>query len=896
MSVTIPTSDIVGLGTIATQAANNVSITGGSITGLTSLSATSSSLGAATASQLNNTPVGNVVPSTGSFTTVALNGIDAQSQLNQRGTSGGIAFHGITDERATATLTNQNIGTAPFSVSIKVLVPSGTEARPRGIVILSSSATGAAGNAFDIVIPNNATSITAQIFGPSLSDWIKLSVASFVTNYANQVVVLTFTRDGSGNVVFYINGIAQTTTVTTSGTSPGWGGSITSTYITLGTDYSGQEFNSNIVDASLYNRALTASDIAALVSSGGVPAQADRWGSQVLLNTSAWANGATPYGTFTSSTSDGFSATKTAGTQAFCISQAAFLCEVGKKISVRFSATINSGTAPIVFIGSQSTGALLSNTYTVVSGVNDLTFTISSTSATAVVVFYNNPGESSDFVISGANSRKIGVIAYYPCNELTGSTVYDATSNGNNMTLSGGAVLANPGPGTVPLPAITATTLTTSGNVGVGTTTPALENSVFITELTVAKTGAIAVATLNLQGNRTGLNDRYGTINAWNGSVNTARINFQRQDVDNSGRIVFLTAAAGTLAEAMMIDKSGNVSLASTTAATAVNTGALKGANFGFSGTLGDPCFVGGNLTLTNSAGPQLFLQRNDNTVGNYVTYKTATVEDWLVGSGASGANSDYEVYSRGTSAVAFKLARATGNATLAGSLAVGTNIGLGGTAADANHALIYAGATVSGTNCYGLVENGTFTLTGNGTEAASLYATNLIATTASNYSLTNHYGLKIGAASKSGGGTITNAYGAYIASPTIGGTNNYAIYTAGTAPSVFGGNLITSTGRVKHVKAVTATYTLDTTTVDEVVVANHATVPFTITLIDATAGSGLTNLGRYITIKNKGAAAVTIASATGSQIFTTSAQATVTLNTGDSADLVCDGVIWAIV
>lgn len=51
---------------------------------------------------------------------------------------------------------------------------------------------------------------------------------------------------------------------------------------------------------------------------------------------------------------------------------------------------------------------------------------------------------------------------------------------------------------------------------------------------------------------------------------------------------------------------------------------------------------------------------------------------------------------------------------------------------------------------------------------------------------ITNRYGLYIGNAA--GSGTITNQYGIYIESLTKGGTLNYAIYTAGTAPSVFGG------------------------------------------------------------------------------------------------------------
>jgi hypothetical protein len=49
-AVTLSTSDISGLGTIATQAANNVTITGGSVTGITDLAVADGGTGASTAS------------------------------------------------------------------------------------------------------------------------------------------------------------------------------------------------------------------------------------------------------------------------------------------------------------------------------------------------------------------------------------------------------------------------------------------------------------------------------------------------------------------------------------------------------------------------------------------------------------------------------------------------------------------------------------------------------------------------------------------------------------------------------------------------------------------------------------------------------------------------------
>jgi len=74
-SATIPSSDITGLGTIASQDANNVAITGGAING-TTVGATTASTGAFTtlsATSLDNTVIGGTTPAAGTFTTLTGN-------------------------------------------------------------------------------------------------------------------------------------------------------------------------------------------------------------------------------------------------------------------------------------------------------------------------------------------------------------------------------------------------------------------------------------------------------------------------------------------------------------------------------------------------------------------------------------------------------------------------------------------------------------------------------------------------------------------------------------------------------------------------------------------------------------------------------------------------------
>ncbi len=54
--------------------------------------------------------------------------------------------------------------------------------------------------------------------------------------------------------------------------------------------------------------------------------------------------------------------------------------------------------------------------------------------------------------------------------------------------------------------------------------------------------------------------------------------------------------------------------------------------------------------------------------------------------------------------------------------------------------------------------------------------------------SITDRYGLNVAEINMVGGSTVTNDYGVYVASLTNGSTSNWAIYTAGTTKSTFGG------------------------------------------------------------------------------------------------------------
>ena len=111
------------------------------------------------------------------------------------------------------------------------------------------------------------------------------------------------------------------------------------------------------------------------------------------------------------------------------------------------------------------------------------------------------------------------------------------------------------------------------------------------------------------------------------------------------------------------------------------------------------------------------------------------------------------------------------GGATVtAGNLAIGAGI-------QPNIGVYIAGTSLSGVTGYGALFNPTITLTGAASEVATFRSIPIVATTTSNYNLTNFYGFLANTPSKTDAGVITSAYGGYFANPSIGGTNNYGVY-----------------------------------------------------------------------------------------------------------------------
>jgi hypothetical protein len=137
VAIVVANSAVTGLGTMSTQNANAVAITGGSAENMqvgtvtpntgkfTVLTVTTSStLGNATATQLNNTPIGNNSPSTGAFTNLSSSNVTITG-----GTENNLTYTNVSilsgNVKANVTVTNATNATATYATSSLLLVPAG---------------------------------------------------------------------------------------------------------------------------------------------------------------------------------------------------------------------------------------------------------------------------------------------------------------------------------------------------------------------------------------------------------------------------------------------------------------------------------------------------------------------------------------------------------------------------------------------------------------------------------------------------------------------------------------------------------------------------------------------------------------------------------------------------
>jgi hypothetical protein len=129
-----------------------------------------------------------------------------------------------------------------------------------------------------------------------------------------------------------------------------------------------------------------------------------------------------------------------------------------------------------------------------------------------------------------------------------------------------------------------ATFATGSGSVGVGTASPNLNGNTRALTISSETTAGTTSAALDIKGVRSS-DGSSGQITFYNGSSLNALINVARRGADNSGSIEIYTSNAGSLAERLRIDSSGNLLIATTSFPSAAHASATQ-IRVGLTGTV----------------------------------------------------------------------------------------------------------------------------------------------------------------------------------------------------------------------------------------------------------------------------------------------------------------------
>ena len=305
-----------------------------------------------------------------------------------------------------STPTAADFGTSDFSVEF---ILNQTEENTNGNYIYFSHTSG--NNRLYLLNDKSANNIAVQFYNSSGSttDLGFTLPYDMSADYGTPThYVFTFDRDG--DVTLYKNGnsvasvsisAASAINLGDSNTNVGRFGS-SSSYGVLGTFYRFRTWNKLVDAKALFER----SDVD----------YADQYGSETKLNSSTCVNATSSnaFNTFSGASATGFTAVSTgAGSSSQFAATADEISFVkGKKYSITFDATLNSGTAPkwnaaiSILSATETTDHSIA---TVTAGANGGIFTANQTT-TGVISFKSEGGAATNFAISNLKVVRCGVV------------------------------------------------------------------------------------------------------------------------------------------------------------------------------------------------------------------------------------------------------------------------------------------------------------------------------------------------------------------------------------------------------------------------------------------------------------------------------------------------------
>lgn len=295
-TATLASATITGAATVGTTLGVTGAATVGTTLGVTGGATVGGTLGVTGASTFTGAvvcngavtlgdAVGDAITATGSFTSYT--GQTPSAIRAAASDYAAVSFDGATaNTRITSTLTGQNIGTGDFSIWQRVRIPAANPSNSFAYAAINnvSNTSFDSSGTFGI---NQEASGAIMVFGYVATVFtVAFTVTGVITNYGGQIVDLVLTRStvgGTSTLTLYING-----TSVGSSTAAVASQSVTTGFLHSGV-VAGKQPEHRCYRSVLFNRALSASDVTELITTGVNPA--DQWGTQTAAYTSDFSAG-----------------------------------------------------------------------------------------------------------------------------------------------------------------------------------------------------------------------------------------------------------------------------------------------------------------------------------------------------------------------------------------------------------------------------------------------------------------------------------------------------------------------------------------------------------------------------------------------------------------------------
>jgi len=360
-----------------------------------------------------------------------------------------VNFDGATSgTRITSTLTGQNIGTGDMSMwnRFRVFTTTGTT---RYIASLSSSSTTADQARACLLYINSIGGLVFYLYGATVSDFRYGTIAGFQTSYSGQVVDVVVTRTGA-TLKIYINGIDTAYSETTGGTPPAWSDTITSTNLFIGQSTGTSNiFSGRIYRSVVFNRALSASDVTELITTGVNPA--DQWGTQTAVLNATFTGTtdsftATGAGVSVASVSNQLVVTSTTPTGGGTLRNSIIV--PAKNYRIAFKVRLQSGDCTGVVRGSGASfntiGATTTLNFTPTAVLTQYLYEFNSVSDTSLYLRLSNTINPTVVELDDVVLERIGAIVDLDFTVGAGYQATDRSTNALHGTLFAGVEFTQP--------------------------------------------------------------------------------------------------------------------------------------------------------------------------------------------------------------------------------------------------------------------------------------------------------------------------------------------------------------------------------------------------------------------------------------------------------------------